>query len=319
MSTLKKYFTPIASTIGFLALSNLISVDAASAVSVTFTNGGFESNYSGWATTGDATVQQTLQGINAPTGSNQALITTACPATAFASGECYNPTNTTEGRIDDSDTAAGTFSFSENDQISASVETPGLQTFLGLSPNTLSIPREGGQISGPNSFRTPKEGSAIKQTFTVNESGNLQLSFKWNYLTNDGADPILGDQDFAFFTFYNTNSQENDRSIVSLADSTGSAPALNSSSTNYGVTSGYKTYSNVFNVTPGQYVLGFGVVDVDGTDRSSALSVDDVEVPFEFPPSMGLGIMIAIFGADRLRRNLKNKLVEKSDEKFVET
>ena len=32
MSILKKYFTPIASTIGFLALSNLISVDAAGAV-----------------------------------------------------------------------------------------------------------------------------------------------------------------------------------------------------------------------------------------------------------------------------------------------
>ena len=73
MSSLSKYFTPIASTIGFLALSNLISVDAAGAISTTLTNGGFESNYSGWTTTGDTTVQPTFQLINPPTGSNHAL------------------------------------------------------------------------------------------------------------------------------------------------------------------------------------------------------------------------------------------------------
>lgn len=307
MSNLKKYFTPIASTIGFLALSNLISVDAAGAVSVTFSNGSFESGYSGWTTTGDATVQPTFQGINAPSGSSQALITTACPSTADASGECYDLLDPSLPRNDDSPTNAGTFNKSGEDQISASVETPDLQNFLGLSPNALSIPREGGAITGT---RTPKEGSAIKQILNVTEGGRLQLTFNWNYLTNDGAFAELGDQDFAFLTFHKTGETG---FFEVLTDSTGSAPTLTPSSTDYGVVGGYQTYSNIFDVTPGEYVLGFGVVDVDGTDRSSALLLDDTEVPFEFPPSLGLGIMIAIFGADRLRRNFKNRVVAKQD------
>ncbi len=308
MSTFSKYFTPIASTIGFLALSNLISVDAAGAVSTTLTNGGFESNYSGWTTTGDTTVQQAFQGINAPTGSNHALITTACPSTAFASGECFDTRSTSTPRNDDSPTPAGTFNKSGNDQISASINTPDLQTFLGLSPNALSIPRAGGQISGT---RTAKEGSAIKQQFTVTKGGQLQLNFKWDYLTNDGGNSILGDQDFAFWTFYRTDSDPNTRIINTLASTTGSAPALTSSSTAYGNVGGYKTSSFFDAVTPGNYVLGFGVVDVDGTDGSSALLVDDVKaIPFELSPSLGLGIAIGMFGLDHLRRNLKNKSIQ---------
>lgn len=306
MSTRKKYFTPIASTIGFLALSNLISVDAASAVSVTFSNGSFESNYSGWTTTGDATIQQAFQGI-VPSGSNQALITTACPiSTAFPppSGECYDSGNTSLPRNDDSP-ATSSFNESGLDQISASVETPALQNFLGLSPNRLSIPREGGSINGT---RTPKEGSAIRQILNVTEGGRLQLTFNWNYLTNDGAFAELGNQDFAFLSLQRAGEID---FFEVLADSSGTAPALTETSTEYGAKVTNQTYSNFFDVTPGQYVLGFGVVDVDGTDRSSALLVDDVEVPFEFPPSLGLGVMIAIFGADRLRRNFKNRVVAK--------
>ena len=306
MSNLKKYFTPIASTIGFLALSNLISVNAASAVSVTFSNGSFESDYSSWTTTGDATIQQAFQEIN-PSGSNQALITTACPiSTVFSppNGECYDSGNTSLPRNDDSP-ATSSFNKSAQDQISASVETPALQNFLGLSPNALSIPREGGSITGT---RTPKEGSAIKQILNVAEGGRLQLTFNWNYLTNDGAFEELGDQDFAFLSLQRAGEID---FFEVLADSTDTAPTLTSSSTDYGVAGGYQSYSRFFDVTPGQYVLGFGVVDVDGTDRSSALLVDDVEVPFEFPPSLGLGVMIAIFGADRLRRNFKNRVVAK--------
>ena len=46
------------------------------------------------------------------------------------------------------------------------------------------------------------------------------------------------------------------------------------------------------------------------SDRSSALLVDNFnveEIPFEFSPSLGLGIVAVIFGCDRLRRKLKSK------------
>lgn len=313
MSSLSKYFTPIASTIGFLALSNLISVDAAGAISTTLTNGGFESNYSGWTTTGDTTVQPTFQLINPPTGSNHALITTACPGTAFANGECYDTQNPSAPRSDDSPTAAGTFNKSGNDQISASVgnnvNVSALQNFLGLSPNALSIPRAGGQISGT---RTAKEGSAIKQEFTVTQGGQIQLNFKWNYLTNDGGNSILGNQDFAFWTLYRVGSDPNTRTINTLASSTGSDPVLNAGSTDYGKVGGYQTSTTFFDaVANDRYILGFGVVDVDGTDGSSALLIDDAEaIPFELSPSLGLGIAIGMFGLDRLRRNLKNKPIQ---------
>jgi hypothetical protein len=72
----------------------------------------------------------------------------------------------------------------------------------------------------------------------------------------------------------------------------------------------YQTFTRSFgNVSAGdEYVLGFGVVDVDGTDRSSALLLDNVEaVPFEFSPSLGLILVAGMFGCDRLRRRLKSK------------
>ncbi len=297
MINFHKYFTPIASTFSFLALSQLICIDTARALNF-ISNGGFESNYSSWTTTGDASIQQTFQGIAAPTGTNHALITTA-----------------SQTRIDDFPTPAARFNKSGTDQVSASIETATLQTFLGLSPNALSILRENGQITG---YRTPKEGSAIKQTFTVNQSGQLTVNFKWNYLTNDGANSILGDRDFAFFTLYNVNDPIENRTIIRLDDSTGTVPTLNSNSTDFAKVGGYKTYTQNFgNLAAGNYVLGYGVADVDGSDRSSALLVDNLtveEIPFEFSPALGLGIVAVMFGCARLRR-IRSKTVDNFSER----
>ena len=68
----------------------------------------------------------------------------------------------------------------------------------------------------------------------------------------------------------------------------------------------YAAYvSNELALTPGNYRVGFGVVDVDGTDRSSALLVDNFdmrEVPFEFSPSTGLLLIASFWGINYFRR-----------------
>jgi hypothetical protein len=300
MSTFNKYLTSISTTIGLLSIANLGSIDTAQAFSANLTNGGFESSFSdGWTTTGDSSRQATFQSISPSSGSNQALIT-----------------NTYETRNDDSPASTGIFNPSGTNPISASIEQSGnLQNFLGLSANSLSIPRENSLISG---LRTPKEGSGFKQTFTVTEGGDAIVDFNWNFLTNDGSSSLLGDSDFAFTTLYKEGSDLSTRTIDRLSDSTGTVPTMSSGSTNFSTTSGntHQTYSKTFtNLTPGTYTLGFGVVDADGSDRSSGLLVDNVNVravPFEFSPSLGLGVVAVIFGCDRLRRQIKVK----SDIKF---
>jgi hypothetical protein len=65
---------------------------------------------------------------------------------------------------------------------------------------------------------------------------------------------------------------------------------------------------SVNGLNPGQsytYRVGFGVVDVDGLDRTSALMLDNIEViPCEFTPSTGIAIVFSLFGVNKLRRRL---------------
>ena len=59
---------------------------------------------------------------------------------------------------------------------------------------------------------------------------------------------------------------------------------------------------------PGTYIIGAGIVDVDGTGLSSGLLVDNFEVqevPFDFSATTGLGFVASLFGLSRLRRRLK--------------
>jgi hypothetical protein len=294
---------------GSLVISSILLPNSASAFSVTFQNGGFESNYNNWSQTGDTSIQGTFQAINPINGDYQALIT--------------NGHNT---RIDDNATSASTFNYSGTSPVSSTTDTNAdeLQNFLGLSTNSLSIPR---QSSADNSaFRTPKEGSGILQEFTFNitqadvDSGKnqLRLKFNWSYLTNDSTDSILGDQDFAFFTLYDANSDISTRSINVLDDSSGNISyPLGSEVTNFQGTN--TTYYNTGNqyiyesssLAAGDYTykVGFGVVDVDGVDRTSALLVDNInveQIPFEFSPTLGLLIVGALFGGSRLRSRFKS-------------
>lgn len=169
------------SLMAIASLFGLMVTHPASAMNL-FLNGGFESDLdTGWQRLGDTTTDSAFQGINPPVGSSQGLLTTACPATPFSSGECFDTQDTSNFRQDDPDggNANRTFNVSGRDQGDANGNNFGqssnLQTFLGLSANSLNIDRVGGTVGG---HRTPKEGSAIKQTIEVTE-GSI-INFRWN-------------------------------------------------------------------------------------------------------------------------------------------
>ena len=293
--------TRIASIIGFLTVGNLFLIDAAAAFSITFSgteNFGFEEQYDGWTTFGDTNVESTFQTISPQGGDYQALITNACH-------DCVDNGSI---RNDDShvNNTASTFNYSDTNPITASVEqynNNNLQSQLGISENALNINAtlNGSNIDGV--FRTPKEGSAIlSDSFTVDES--FGISFDWNYLTNDGAS-ILGNQDFSFVTITGIETASNNpvEFVIPLGDSSGTIPSNPSS--NFAEVTGYSTYTSDV-LAPGTYRVGFGVVDIDNVDRSSALLVDEIyirqAIPFEFSPTVGIALVLGLFGCDRLRR-----------------
>lgn len=311
-------------TVGFtslLTLSSLLTIDSAFAFSVTFNNAGFENQYDGWTTTGDATVQPIFQNINPTAGSSQALITNACHY-------CVDGDSL---RNDDSGTKVSTFNYSNTNPVSSTVSVPSLQTALQLDADALNILVEDGTTSYRDFYRTPKEGSGIlSDTFTVTD-GDFTLSFNWNYLTNDGANGDLGDQDFSFVTIYSVDgtgspinyyaNSDTYTQIDVLSDSTGGIPT-NTTNTTFDTVSGYNTYTS--GVLPaGSYRVGYGVVDVDGVDRSSALLVDNIqiqqEIPFEFSPTLGLLIVGGMIAGDRFRRaGFANRLYRKLIKNIVD-
>ncbi|MGB3404703.1 MAG: DVUA0089 family protein [Microcoleaceae cyanobacterium] len=126
-----------------------------------------------------------------------------------------------------------------------------LETFLNLDPGTLD-----GLGSGDAT-----EGSAIAQTVTV--SAGDQLSFDWNYLTNEGSGSSI--TDFAFVSIESEDSQilANTLSPLNLSDT-----GIFSEETGYG--SFEYTFEN-----GGTYTIGVGIVDVGDTVVSSGLLVDN--------------------------------------------
>lgn len=306
------------SLISIASLANLTTLDSAYGFTVNFENpdfnDGFNNDSTGWRTLGDTSTPGAFQGIEPASGSTQGLLTNSCPSIAFPEGECFDTQNPANYRQDDPNGGEQNrvFNFSGSDQGDANGNNFGqetnLQTFLGLSSNSLNIEREGGAITGT---RTPKEGSAIKQTIEVTDTDKpFVISFDWNYLTNDGTDDLLGNQDYSFITIYPADSEVSDRTITILGDSTGEITTpIDPSQTDFLKVGGYMSYESAY-LEPGTYVVGAGVVDVDGTGVSSGLLVDNFqveEVPFDFSATTGLGLVASLFGLSRLRRRLKQK------------
>ncbi len=316
-----KKFLPILSLLSFMSLGSLLYLNPVQAFSVTFENTDFENDFNSWTTTGDTSIQTNfesqLQYVN-----KQGFITTGCPDTVGV--QCFDQqdeTRTTPRKDDTGNAGAESsgsnhFNFSANDQVNAdgknatgTFSLTNLQDFLGLDQNTLNINRANGSLSGT---RTPKEGSAIRQTITVDNAFNL--SFNWHFLTNDANDATFGDRDYSFVTIYDTSSNINIRDIDVLADASAGLSSSNTSFTSGTNTGGngisdYDLYTSS-TLPPGTYVVGLGVVDVDGVGNTSGLLVDNFqvqEVPFEFSPTAGIALMLGLFGCDRLRRKMRRR------------
>ena len=147
----------------------------------------------------------------------------------------------------------------------------GLEDFLGLPI--------GGLDPDPGNFEFAFEGSAIKQTFTV-QAGD-ELFFRWNFLTNELLRPIGPLQDYAFVTI--------DDQVIRLVDNVNEA---SNPSSPYGNETGINTFSQAF-LNSGTFTVGLGVVDVDDFDVSSALIINPIPEPSSTLGLLFLGILSA--------------------------
>lgn len=146
---------------------------------------------------------------------------------------------------------AGSLNFSGNDPTYVGF-AGGLEEFLGLPFGSLD--------PDPNNLAIATEGSALKQIFTV-RAGDL-LTLDWNFLTNDSTY-----EDYAFIVLNSLSELANTKDATDFANL----------STGFNKETGFKTFSYTF-TTAGAYTLGLGVVDVEDTDSTSALLVDNVRL-----------------------------------------
>ncbi len=133
----------------------------------------------------------------------------------------------------------------------ASVSDTQLETFLGLTSGSLDGLGNGNATVG----------SAIKQTVTV--SAGTQLSFDWNFLTNESTPTSFND-----FGFVSIVSNTLD-TLANTNSSFGFSPTIFNEET------GFDIFSHTFQ-TAGTFTLGIGVVDVGDTVVDSGLLVDNL-------------------------------------------
>ncbi len=241
-----------------------------------FNNGSFESDFTGWMITGDVSTKGTFNGFAPTDGSYQALLTTATTS------------------LDDDGVGNGAYNFSGTDATIATVNNPQLQAFLDLEYDALQIPLPPPPLPFlPQLYLDSKEGSAIKQSFSSDHDFNL--SFDWRFLTNDGDENLFAiPTDRAIVTIYDGTGTV----IETLAQSEGDFPAPGSLTSPEFDKKSQGTFSKF--LAAGDYTVGIAVYDVDGTDKTSALLVDNVVVeklPVKVPePVNTLGIMAVAAG-----------------------
>ncbi|MDJ0650729.1 MAG: hypothetical protein QNJ60_18705 [Xenococcaceae cyanobacterium MO_188.B19] len=307
LSFVYQSLSSIAGLLSLVTLSNLVLINSAAAFSVNFGSGVTNANFDnsiisndsiGWETIGDVTTTSSFNGISPTTPSSHLILTNAYGSV-----------------VDDVDNSGNplTFNQSGTDPVNADTSTsPDLQPFLGLSTNALSIDRNPVEAGNP---RTSKEGSGIYQDIVIeitsddvtNGTNGFEISFNWAYLTNDGTSVFGGNQDFAFLALYDVNNDPlNSRTIEVLADSSGMITAPTASNNFVTTETTFYDANNlavrtVTGLSQGQYTyrVGFGVIDVDGPDRSSALLLDNFNVravPFKFSPGFSLILTTGFFG-----------------------
>lgn len=215
-----------------------------------FSNGSFENNLDDWMTAGDVSVQGTFDGSSPTDGSSQVLLTTGSTVTQ-----------------DEQPLPVGTYNFSGNDIVSTQFPGFDLQAFLGIDPDALDV-----ASNFPGLNLSPNEGSAIKQSFSSDT--DFSVSFDWNFLTNDGDVPGLSStRDYAFVIL----TKDGEAPIVQTLDSSSGDFPSSLNGINFNQQSGLNAFDSGL-LSAGDYHLAFGVVDISGTDKTSALLVDNVFV-----------------------------------------
>lgn len=128
-----------------------------------------------------------------------------------------------------------------------------LETFLGLPSGTLADLGTG----------TPTQGSAIQQTGIIVPTVGDTISFDFSFLTNESASTYWND--FAFYTLKTDG--------FLLADTF--SPGFASSATPFTRETGYSSLTTM-PLQPGEYTLGFGVLQLWDTYVDSGLLIDNV-------------------------------------------
>jgi PEP-CTERM motif-containing protein len=155
----------------------------------------------------------------------------------------------------------------------SSVPVGQLETFLGLEGGSLNT-LLGASVT---------QGSAIKQTFSVNPGDRIQ--FAWNFLTNEATPSFFNDTAFAIIS----------PSFIKLADTNST---FHPGVAGFGEQTGYHTFLSD-PLTGGSVTLAFGVVDVGNRAVDSTLLVDAVPEPSTL---LLLGTSLAGIGMSSLRR-----------------
>ena len=255
------------------------------AEAATLFNGGFEDGFAEWETIGDFGIETSTFGSIPVEGNSQAFLSTAYQE-VIGLDDNFNP-------IIGGDAVPATF-------ISGINEGESLEGFLGLSSFF-------GESLDSIATASPIEGSAIRRSFTA-QAGQV-ISFFWNFLTNESVEQSAIDDftfpnfnDFAFVSIQSDSANE----LFSLADTVAD---FTDSSASYDNETGYQQFTYTVPTT-GTYTLGIGVVDVGEATRTSALLVDDVDVP---EPGTALALLVGgALGTTAMRR--RNKASQVSSE-----
>lgn len=221
-------------------------------------NGNFSAGLAGWQTFGDAAaLSSSPAGLALPLSSSTLVLSTASLGS------------------DDYPQASGHYNLSGQD-VGAIGSAGGLEDFVGAPIGSLH--------PDPVNFTSVLwEGSAARQTFTV-QAGDT-LSFTWNLLSTD--------RDFADRAFVAIDTHTaNGLQVLALGDA---SQALGAVSGNAALLqTGAQSFSHTF-TSAGTVTLSLAVADLDAPDQTSLLTVNDVTLTAAVPePSSAVLALLSL-------------------------
>jgi len=144
-----------------------------------------------------------------------------------------------------------------------SVVSGDLESFFGAAASSLNL------LGGGQAYT----GSGIKQSNITIAPGEV-LTFQYNLLTNEGATGTVVNNDEAFISVGNGTTTTFTK-FASASDATLTVGTTNAQNSGENKETGLKTYT--FQLAPGTYTLGVGVVNVGDASGTSILLVDNFQ------------------------------------------